>query len=274
MLKSEVIPYAQMAAQGPVESRLGSAIISLVEPHVGREREYNRWYEDDHVIVSAMACPWVFAGKRWVATRALRELRFASAAVEAGALGAGCYLAAYWILEGRYEEFLTWARSLVSNRLMPTGRMSPARTHVFTNDQQYVAAAYRDAGGPRDVHALSYPFNGLVMETLDAYRPEARADLVRWLTDEHVPALIKNSASSMCLIFQTTFPPKPRPSISWYDRRVTLLWFFEGSPIAGWPHIFANEEAAIDRVNLGRVTMVAPFVPVLPGTDRYVDELR
>src|ERR1700682_2155273 len=137
MSDAELALYARLPVHGGVESRLGHAIISLVEPHAGHERAYNRWYEDDHLIVSAMACPWVFAGKRWVATRALRSLRFPKDGAEGASIDLGCYLAAYWIIDGRYEAFLAWARSLVVNRLMPAGRMSPARTHIFTNDQKH-----------------------------------------------------------------------------------------------------------------------------------------
>lgn len=270
----ELASYRRLPVTGPIESRLGRAIISLVEPHLGREREYNRWYEDDHLIVSAMGCPWVFSGKRWVATRALRSLRLAPANVNRSSLDLGCYLAAYWILDGRYEEFLAWAQSLVTDRLMPIGRMSPARSHVFTNDQCYVASVYRDAAGPREIHALDYPFNGLVLETIDADSSAARSELERWLTDEHIPGIIKDSPARICSMFRTTVPPKPRASIVWYDRRVTLMWFFDDAPAHGWPHRFAQEEERMRQRNLGRSTLVAPFVPVVPGTDRYVDELR
>jgi hypothetical protein len=270
----ELAYYRRLPATGPIESRLGRAIISLVEPHLGREREYNRWYEDDHLIVSAMGCPWVFSGKRWVATRALRSLRLAPADFDRSSLDLGCYLAAYWILDGRYEEFLAWAQSLVTDRLMPIGRMSPARSHVFTNDQCYVASVYRDAAGPREIHALDYPFNGLVLETIDADSPAARPELERWLTDEHIPGIIKDSPARICSMFRTTVPPKPRASIAWYDCRVTLMWFFDDAPARGWPHRFAEEEERMRRRNLGRLALVAPFVPVVPGTDRYVDELR
>lgn len=274
MLPPELEPYRLLPTTGPIESRLGSAVISLVEPHPGREREYNRWYEDDHLIVSAMGCPWVFAGKRWVATRALRALRFGAPEIDRASLELGCYLAAYWIIDGRYDEFLAWAQSLVVNRLMPTGRMSPARTHIFTNDQIHVTSVYRDVQGPRVVHALDYPFTGLVLEVIDAESPPARLDLERWLAEVHIPGLIKNSPAAICSMFRTTIPPKPRSSVTWYERRITLMWFFEEAPTAGWPNIFAGEEQCVREHGRGRLAMLAPFIPVLPGTDCYVDELR
>lgn len=39
---------APAALTGPVDVGVGHALITLVSPHRGREREYNRWYEDDH----------------------------------------------------------------------------------------------------------------------------------------------------------------------------------------------------------------------------------
>ena len=54
----------------------GSALFTLVDPNRGHEVAYNRWYERDHFYAGCMIGPWLFAGKRWVATRALKDLRF------------------------------------------------------------------------------------------------------------------------------------------------------------------------------------------------------
>ncbi len=53
------------------EVRLGSMLFTLVEPHRGHELAYNRWYETDHFYAGCMMGPWLFAGRRWVATRPL-----------------------------------------------------------------------------------------------------------------------------------------------------------------------------------------------------------
>ena len=47
----------------------GSALFTLVDPSKGHEVAYNRWYERDHFYAGCMIGPWLFAGKRWVATR-------------------------------------------------------------------------------------------------------------------------------------------------------------------------------------------------------------
>ena len=63
-------PYEEIARQLPNDVRIGGALITMVEPHVGHEHAYNRWYEDDHFYSGAMHGPWTFAGRRWVAPRA------------------------------------------------------------------------------------------------------------------------------------------------------------------------------------------------------------
>ncbi|POX65543.1 hypothetical protein C3481_16125, partial [Microbacterium sp. Ru50] len=87
--------YGELAAVGPYGVRPGHALITMVEPHPGQERAYNRWYEDDHFIAGAMAMPWIFAGRRWVATRDLQLLRYPDPSAVADPVTAGCYLTTY-----------------------------------------------------------------------------------------------------------------------------------------------------------------------------------
>ena len=69
-------PYEAVAHHLPNDVRIGGALITMVEPHPGHERAYNRWYEDDHFYAGATAGPWMFAGRRYVATRDLQLLRY------------------------------------------------------------------------------------------------------------------------------------------------------------------------------------------------------
>ena len=55
---------------------VGSMLFTMVDPEKGHEVEYNRWYERDHFYAGCMVGPWLFAGKRWVATKELKDLRF------------------------------------------------------------------------------------------------------------------------------------------------------------------------------------------------------
>ena len=85
--------------------RVGSMLFTLVDPERGHEVAYNRWYERDHFYAGCMIGPWLFAGKRWVATRELKDLRFPKGDTPGASPGdAGSYLATYWIQEGRHKE--------------------------------------------------------------------------------------------------------------------------------------------------------------------------
>ena len=55
--------------------KLGSMLLTLVEPHRGHEVAYNRWYERDHFYAGCMVGPYNFAGRRFVATADLKALR-------------------------------------------------------------------------------------------------------------------------------------------------------------------------------------------------------
>jgi hypothetical protein len=58
------------------------------------------------------------------------------------------------------------------------------------------------------------------------------------------------------------------------DTRLTLLWFLETDPRECWDDHFGGLEEAVAEGGLGKVELVAPFVPTVPGTDTYVDRLR
>lgn len=179
--------YAELAAVGPYGVHPGHALITMVEPHPGHEYAYNRWYEDDHYYAGAMAMPWMFAGRRWVATRELQELRYPEKSAIAQPVTAGCYLSTYWITEGRYDDHMKWTVG-INRRLNRDGRVYQDRTHVFTAFQDHEATVYRDgAAGPRDYHALDHPYAGLVLQVIDAEEAEQRDELVEWLRSRHLP---------------------------------------------------------------------------------------
>ncbi|MER7046057.1 hypothetical protein [Streptomyces jumonjinensis] len=270
--------YARLASVGPYGVRPGHALITMVEPHPGHERRYNRWYEDDHVYAGAMAMPWIYAGRRWVATRELQLLRYPERSAVAQPVTAGCYVSVYWITEGRYAEHMKWTVA-INKRLNRDSRVYHDRTHVFTAFQDHAATVYRDgAAGPRDFHALDHPYAGLVVEVIDAESPEQSAELLEWLRVRHLPRRLAGSAAAMATVFRPTPLPGDRMTyvkqVEGVGTRLTLLWFLEESPQTCWADSFAGLGEAVAESGLGRVELVAPFIPTVPGTDRYVDRLR
>jgi hypothetical protein len=268
-------PYSTLPAEGPYDVEVGAALITMVEPHPGHEHAYNRWYEDDHFYAGAMAMPWMFAGRRWVAPRDLQALRSPADSQVAQPVTSGCYLTVYWITAGRYRDHLRWTVA-TNARLLPDGRVFQERTHVFTAFQDAAGVVYRDGDGPRQIHALDYPYQGLILQVVDADASEQRQELQAWLTGTYLPKHIAGTPAAMACLFQ----PFPLPKGATYvqdvpggDRRLTVLWFLEEEPARCWS-AFADLGADVAASGLGRVELLAPFIPTLPGTDRYVDQLR
>lgn len=270
--------YAELASVGPYGADFGHALITMVEPHPGQERAYNRWYEDDHFIAGAMAMPWIFAGRRWVATRELQLLRYPEKSAVAQPVTAGCYITVYWITAGRYDEHMKWTVA-INKRLNRDGRVHHDRTHVFTAFQNHVTTVYRDGTeGPRDIHALDHPYTGLVVEVVDAESAADRPALLDWLCTRHLPRRLHDSPAAMVTVFEPTPLPLDRMSyvkqVEGVDTRLTLLWFLQGDPRHVWREHFAGLDEEVAAGGLGRVELVAPFIPTIPGTDTYVGQLR
>jgi len=270
--------YGELAAVGPYGVRPGHALITMVEPHPGHEYAYNRWYEDDHYYAGAMAMPWMYAGRRWVAPRELQLLRYPEKSVIAQPVTAGCYLSTYWVTEGRYDEHMKWTVG-INKRLNRDGRVYQDRTHVFTAFQDHEATVYRDgAAGPRDFHALDHPYQGLVLEVIDVESAESRGDLLEHLRAKQLPRALAGSPAAMVTIFRPTPLPGDRMTyvkqVEGVDTRLTLLWFLQADPRECWQEHFAGRADAVAESGLGRVELVAPFIPTVPGTDTYVDQLR
>jgi hypothetical protein len=269
-------PYSTLPSVGPYPAAIGSALITMVEPNEGHDHAYNRWYEDDHFYSGAMAMPWMFAGRRWVAPRSLQALRYPADSAIAQPLDAGKYLATYWITEGRYDDHMRWTVA-TNQRLLPDGRIYLDRTHVYTSFQTYRDAVYRDTAGPRALHSLDYPYPGLVLEVIDAPAGGDRDDLLRWLTEEHLPGRMAGTPLAMTLVFAPNPLPPDRMSyvddVPGIERRLTLLSFTEVPPDQCWD-AFTPTADAVAAAGQGRVELAAPFLPTLPGTDTYVDQLR
>lgn len=285
---------------------IGGALISMVEPHVGYEYEYNRWYEDDHFYAGATAMPWIQAGRRFVATRELQLLRYPQDSFIAQPVTAGCYIHLYWITTEHVEDHEAWTRN-TNVELTKQGRRVEERTHVFTAFQGYRTAAYRDNRGPRDIHSLDYPYEGMVFEVIDALAGITRDRLEAWVHESYLPWVQRDARCSVAqsLVFvmrgvdgsvATTGgrddiaamdagagagagdPEITRPqrgfAIPYPERRITICHFLDADPRVDWDRQFARNGDRVAASGLGRLELCAPFIPVLHGTDRYVDELR
>ena len=183
--------------EGPAVS-LGSILVSLLEPGVGQEADFHRWYERDHFYGGCMVGRWFFAGRRFVATRKEKALRYPASSELIPDTSLGSYLALYWILNGHHEEAERWAVDQVL-WLHENDRMGATRsaTHAAFYDHRYTAL--RDDDGVPPELALDHPFPGLAMVLCERPEGVSAQERDRWLLEEHLPKALPGSAAPLCL---------------------------------------------------------------------------
>jgi len=253
---------------------LGSMLFTLVEPHKGHEVAYHRWYERDHFYAGCMVGPWFLSGRRWVSTRELKDMRIGadtdgSAEPLFGDDAAGSYLALYWVLDGRAAENTDWGSRQVK-WLHENGRMFPHRDHIHTLLYRYRGAERRDDDGVPAELALEHPFRSLAAVVVE--RPEGAEP------KSPVPQWDLAPDSSVALVLRWSGIPLPpgapvtQPGTDGVKRREMQLWFADSEPENWWPAVEAYA-AGLRESGDGVVRWASPFVPTVPGTDRYTDQL-
>jgi len=246
--------------------RLGGAIVSLVEPHPGQAVAFHRWYERDHFYAGCMTGPGFFAGRRFVATRALKALRApAGATVFGGSLARGSFLALYWLDADREEEAVAWSIDAF-HALRDAGRIFRPADLVHAGFYRVAWSHARDADGVPPPLALDHPFAGVALTLVETGDPEALAEF-QAATPRGAVALSVGLA------------PRPRPtgavqaadSSAWPDR-MAWLHFLDADPADAWGDAFGDHAARLEAAGVGRLVFAGPFAPTVPGSDRFADE--
>jgi hypothetical protein len=258
--------------------KVGSMLLTLVEPHKGFERAYNRWYERDHFYAGCMVGPWLFAGSRWVATRSLKDRRWPSESIIAKPLDAGSYVAIYWVEKGHHaDHFDVWAVPQVVD-LYANGRGFPERTHVHTSMFNHLASVYRDEDPvPVDL-ALDHKYDGLFVLWWDAAQGTA-TDLHAVLAESYLPGLLADSDIEIASSLAPTVsdePPRDVPmdlgSSSGSTNRLVQLLFIGGDTEAAVAKV-QDYTDAVESAGVAELLLAAPFLATVIGTDTYVDQL-
>jgi hypothetical protein len=254
---------------------LGHAMITMVEPthDPARLREYNRWYEHDHAYSGVMLGPWAFAYRRWVATKALKALRYPHTSTVADPVTNGSFIAFYWYAKDHVDEHFAWSFPQ-TQWLNEQGRMNAERTHVSTCLYDFRGAVNRPGWPVPAQITLDHPYEGLVVAWLDRGADASYEQMQRWAQDKWLPSLAtEGSPIAQALVFAPRdFPGVPNTGIG-NGEKLCVAFFLQCDPRDVWAEHFTGLSAAVSGSGLATLGLVAPFIPVIPGTDQYLDEL-
>jgi len=253
--------------------KLGSILFTMVEPHKGHEVEYNRWYERDHFYSGCLVGPGILAGARWVATKPYKDLRYPADSPIAPDPQLGSYLATYWIEASQSKEWGSWGGKEV-HRLHAENRMFEERDHIHTKMYLYRGGVFRDEGGVPPEIALDHRFKGLAVTFVEG---EDRKALDNWYRNEYLPGVLKGSPFAMTLAF-TAIPipsdaPGDVPRVADDAKRMLYLSFLDRDPMEVWDPVFVKQGEQVEAGGLGKVIWAGAFIPTVPGTDTYTDQL-
>lgn len=258
----------------PQPIKLGTMLFTMVEPTKGNEVAYNRWYERDHYYGGCLAGPYLFAGRRWVATKDLKAKRFPADSPVTPDPQVGSYLAVYWVLEGTHDAWNRWSVDQVQ-MLHRDGRMFPERTHIHTVLYEYRWDLNRDADGVPVELALDHPYQGMIAVIGESKDEGGMDDVDAWF-GEHLPGALSGTKIGQVAAFKAmplledAPPDVPRDPAT--ARRFLQLWFVEDAPESVWSTVEETAKA-FDASGLGSVVFASPFKPTIVGTDTYTGDL-
>jgi hypothetical protein len=275
------VPYPlEVGGVDDYRMKVGSMLLTLVDPNRGYEVAYNRWYERDHFYAGCMIGPFLFSGSRWVATRALKDARWPSNdETIASPPDAGSYVAIYWVERGHHaDHFDVWARHQV-RELYAQGRGFAERRHTHTVLFDHLGALYRDADPVPIELALDHGYDGLVIAWFDARGGRDARALHDALARSRGPELLAGSSIEIVSSWTPSAgenDPRDVPmdlgSKAGGTERLCQLLFVSGAVQDALPALRRYTDA-IEADDLASTRLVAPFFRTVVGTDRYADQL-
>lgn len=248
--------------------KLGGALVTMVEPHKGHEVAYNRWYERDHFYAGCQIGAWNLAGTRFVATRECKAKRYPENSPICPDPTSGSYLAVYWILAGKFGEWIQWGTNQV-NWLHDNDRMFPHRDHIHTLMYKYRGEVHADPDGVPAELALDRRYPGLVLVIGEMADGVKDTQITEWVQSRPLPSDQVVTFTPIPLLGNA---PSDVPRDEAKDR-FCHLYFVDGDPVEIWDEQFASLGDDLAATGLGTVVFASPFISTVHGTDTYTDQL-
>lgn len=249
-----------MSAHSPVD--VGHAVFALHEPLPGHERDFNRWYERDHMYIGGVLAPWTIGAARWIADDELKARRFGVGPF--GPIGDGTYLTLYWIQRDRLADQQKWvAEQLVGSNRFEHKTVQTATTYDRRGTWQ------RDDDGPPVFLALAHGYRAVVFLVLQRHPETDQKALCDWLFGSYA----QQHWAGTDVAVAAAFAPRPKepwwppaaPEVEGVGDRVMVACFLDGDSLAGWKRAFVP--LADEIAGVGEVLFAGPFRPTVVGID-------
>jgi hypothetical protein len=271
-------PPPDLPAKGEYPIKLGTMLVTMVEPNQGHEVEYNRWYEHDHFYAGCMIGRYNFAGDRFVATRRMKGLRSTTPNDITPDPMTGSYVAIYWVLDGHHDEWNEWSVEQVT-WLHQNGRMFKERKHIHTVLYHYEWSARRTPNGTPIEMALDRGYRGIVMVIGELSDGVSHQQMGAWWREQYLPDAFQRAGGPDLMAYATPMPllaeaPPDVPRMANTDRRFLALHFLDHDPEQGWGEVYGLLTSALNGSGLAKHIWTGPFIQTVFGTDTYTDELR
>ena len=273
-LQSKTPPVTLPTRTVPFDVALEGVVYTLVDVHDGHDLQFEKWYESDHFYAGGVLGPYVLSGRRWYASKMLRDTRYVSADCPLPDPYAGTNLGTYFLVTGGLAGFYDWINPQLM-QLRSQGRMFADRTHVNTDG--YRLERQLDFAGASEVAphvALDHPFPGLFVTYLDPNTPAEPGESVA-LPPGSLSLSFRPNAGSVSQESLGLAPAQPGmafPSVGSEPVRVVLTFLTERpSTATAWSTDLAQ---CVGRLANARPLWGGGLLPVVPGSRAHLADLR
>ena len=141
---------------------------------------------------------------------------------------------------------------------------------LYTHDWTF----YRDDDPVPIELALDHRFAGLVTLAVERHDGVAQAELDKWMMD-YLPGFFEGSPVAQCSVWSPTKQASAPMMIPKVERTdcLDMQIFFVDTPAADSWQRFRSYAADLEASGLAKVVFASPWLPTVPGTDTYADQL-